>query len=200
MRACVYVCVCMCVCMSIVRGREKTREEGDRKRRRKIAGASSGRPPTEGNELGLVPGPATYIPARAGKWKRLFLHSFLYEQRSVCYVRNVSASPLGVLTVKAYGRTRNIASWSIARGRTFPFIGSFTHRPRRIPGDSRCPADRSHDNNFVPIVPCHSREVRPTVRGCLTPRVVAPPPWYRVVWPSAQSSPSTGKSRELHPW
>lgn len=94
---------------------------------------------------------------------------------------------------------RIIACWSIARGWTLPFVGSFTHRPRRIPGDSRCPADRSHDNNFVPIAPCHSRGVRPMVRGCLTPRVVAPPPRYRAVWPSAQSSPSTGKSRELHP-
>lgn len=49
------------------RERERERGEGDRKRRRKIVGAPSGRPPTEGNELGLVPGPATYIPARAGK-------------------------------------------------------------------------------------------------------------------------------------
>lgn len=66
--------VCMCrvredVCSmgTVRRVRGKTREEGDRKRRRKIAGAPSGRPPIEGNELGLVPGPATYILARAGK-------------------------------------------------------------------------------------------------------------------------------------
>jgi len=61
------------------------------KRQRKIARAPSGRPPTEGNELGLVPGPATYIPAC---WKvKTPLSS--YTNSDSCYVRNVFTGPLG---------------------------------------------------------------------------------------------------------
>lgn len=85
---------------------------------------------------------------------------------------------------------------SVAVGRTLPFVRSFTHRPRRIPGDFRCPADhRDRDSNFAPIVPYHFPEAHSTGRGCPMPTVVAPPPRCREVWPSAQSSPDTRKLR-----
>jgi len=78
-------------------GRERTRREGERRRQRKIARAPSGRPPTEGNELGLVPGPATYIPVC---WKvktplSLFLPIRINDSR---YVRRVSAVAVGLHT------------------------------------------------------------------------------------------------------
>jgi len=168
-------------------GRERTRREGERRRQRKIARAPSGRPPTEGNELGLVPGPATYIPVC---WKvktplSLFLPIRINDSR---YVRRVSAVAVGLYTTcgcrTVRYRTHNVCvthAWSVAGRRTLPFVRSFTHRPRRVPGDSRCPGDRDRGNRPAPIVLCHSLGTRLTARGCPTPWTDAPPPRYRVV-------------------
>lgn len=183
---------------SLGRSRECERTRGGRrKRRRKIAGAPSGRPPTEGNELGLVPGPATYIPAR---WKvKTPLSLFLPIWIAIRVTLEMFTA--GFRYTSTFFRPYEWrAGWykrgTFAGGRTLPFVGSLTHRLRRILRDSRCPAKRARGNNFAPIDPCHWVPwVRWTGRGCQTPRAVVPPPRCRVAWPFAQSSPGAKKSR-----
>jgi hypothetical protein len=183
------------------RGRERARREGERRRQRKIARAPSGRPPTEGNELGLVPGPATYIPAC---WKvktplSLFLPIRINDSRYAVSAVIVGLCPACDCRTCATNRRRIMCACacacvcvrvrmracvtharSVAGRRTLPFVRSFTHRPRRVPGDSRCPGDRDRGNRPAPIVLCHSLGTRLTARGCPTPWTDAPPPRYRV--------------------